>query len=150
MFQALLEAKKARDLNEVPVGAVIIVDGVCIARAYNLVESRNDATCHAELLCLQEAAKVLGRWRLCGATLYCTLEPCSMCAGAMISTRIDRLVWGAPDIRQGAGGSFISLLEMNHPIHNFKVTQGVLREESAELMRAFFSAKRCLKSPTLL
>ncbi|NGX45057.1 MAG: tRNA-specific adenosine deaminase [Chlamydiae bacterium] len=150
MFEALAEAKNGRDLGEVPIGAIVVVDGVCIARGCNMVEQVKDATCHAELLALKRAAAVLGRWRLQGATLYSTLEPCAMCAGAMISSRIDRLVWGAPDLRQGADGSFIELLGEKHPIHNFPITKGVLKEESAELLRDFFAQKRCLKKGLVL
>jgi tRNA(adenine34) deaminase len=150
MLEALAEAKTAAALGEVPVGAVVVVDGVCIARAGNRVEEMRDASCHAEMLCLKEAAAQLGRWRLQGATLYTTLEPCAMCAGAMISSRIDRLVWGAPDLRQGADGSFIELLEKKHPIHNFPITKGVLVEASAELLRTFFLQKRCSKMAGVL
>jgi tRNA(adenine34) deaminase len=142
MKEALVEAKKAFELNEVPVGAVLVYKGEIIARAHNLVESRQDATAHAEVLCLQMAAQRMGNWRLLKTTLYCTLEPCPMCAGAMIHSRVERLVWGAPDVRCGAHGSFVNLLDLKHPIHCLKVDSGVLQEECAELMKTFFRGRR--------
>src|SRR3990172_2440938 len=104
MHEAIAEAKAAFAKGEVPVGAVLVKEGVVIARAHNLVESASDATAHAEMLCLKKGADFLKNWRLLGATLYCTLEPCPMCAGAMIHSRLERLVWGAPDVRCGAHG----------------------------------------------
>lgn len=142
MLEALEEAKKAFAFGEVPVGAVAVYEGIIIARAFNQVESLKDASAHAELLCLKKAAEVLDRWRLVGVTLYTTLEPCSMCAGALISFRIDRLVWGAPDIRQGADGSFISLMTLKHPIHEIAITRNVLSEPSSFLMKTFFEQRR--------
>lgn len=142
MRQALDEARKAFELDEVPVGAIAVCEGVVVARAFNQVEVLKDASAHAELLCLQRAAKALDRWRLFGVTLYTTLEPCPMCAGALLSFRIGRLVWGAPDLRQGADGSFIPLLGMKHPIHSFDIQRGVLSGPAAELMRSFFQKKR--------
>lgn len=142
MMIALEEAKKAFTLEEVPVGAVAVQEGKIIARAFNQVESLKDASAHAELLCLKEAAKFLGRWRLFDVTLYTTLEPCCMCAGALFSFRIQRLVWGAMDIRQGADGSFVSLFSQKHPIHEFPVTRGVLSECSSQLMTTFFRKRR--------
>lgn len=142
MREALIEAGKAFLEDEVPVGAVAVRNGVVIARAFNQVESLKDASAHAELLCLRRAASVLGGWRLLDVTLYSSLEPCAMCAGALFSFRIKRLVWGAPDIRQGADGSFASLLSMVHPIHRFEVSRGVLKDLSADLMKAFFQKKR--------
>ena len=142
MLEALKEAEKAFQLDEVPVGAVAVLEGSVIARAFNQVESLKDASAHAELLCLKEAAKQLGRWRLFDVTLYSTLEPCCMCAGALFSFRIQRLVWGAPDIRQGADGSFASLLSLEHPIHRFEVRKHVLPNRSSEMMKTFFQGKR--------
>jgi len=149
MQEALAEAEKAFERDEVPVGAVAVRCGVVIARAFNQVESLQDASAHAELLCLKEASKVLGRWRLSDVTLYSSLEPCSMCAGALFSFRIARLVWGAPDVRQGADGSFIPLLSSPHPIHSFPVRGGVLSELSACKLKLFFQKRRgrgCLLS----
>jgi tRNA(adenine34) deaminase len=142
MEEALLEAKKAFAKDEVPVGAVAVFEGKVVARAHNLVETLKDASAHAELLCLRLAAEVLGGWRLVGVTLYSTLEPCTLCAGGCFGFRVDRVVWGAPDIRQGADGSFLPILSGPHPIHKLKVRGGLLAEESASLLRGFFQKKR--------
>lgn len=143
MQQALLEAEAAYAKGEVPVGAVLVYAGKIIARAHNLVESRSDASAHAELLCLQGAANALGNWRLLGATLYCTLEPCLLCAGAMHLFRIEALITAAPDLRQGVHGSWIDLKQHTHPIHQFAIRTGVLASEAAALMQRFFREKRC-------
>jgi tRNA(adenine34) deaminase len=142
MCEALEEAKRAFDKGEVPVGAVLVIDNVVVARAHNLVESLSDATAHAELLCLRKGAEILNNWRLLDATLYCTLEPCPMCAGAMIHSRLHRLVWGAPDLRCGAHGSWVNLLDASHPIHQLKTTTGLMKEECADVMRSFFKWTR--------
>lgn len=142
MQEALLEARAAFSKGEVPVGAILVYEGRIIARGHNLVEQTKDATAHAEMICLREAAKVLDNWRLLEATLYCTLEPCPMCAGAMILSRVKKLVWGAPDLRHGADGSLVSLLRLPHPIHQVEVEGGVLAEECADLMREFFKRRR--------
>jgi tRNA(adenine34) deaminase len=142
MREALKEAKKAFDLEEVPVGAILVHNDKIIARGHNQVELLQDATAHAEMLCLTSAAAALENWRLTGATLYCTLEPCCMCAGAMISSRISRLVFGAPDLRVGVCGSWIDLFEKEHPIHSLEIARGVLEAESAALMRDFFQQTR--------
>jgi tRNA(adenine34) deaminase len=142
MREALLEAANAFAQGEVPVGAVLVLNDKVIARAHNKVEFHRDATAHAELLCLQKGAEVLQNWRLLETTLYCTLEPCPMCAGAMIHSRIKRLVWGAPDLRCGAHGSWVNLLDAEHPIHQLSVSAGILKEDCAELMRAFFKLRR--------
>lgn len=142
MQEALKEAKQAFDKGEVPVGAIVVIDGEIIARAHNLVETFRDATAHAEVLALRAAAAQLGNWRLNEATLYCTLEPCAMCAGAMILSRVGTLVWGAKDMRHGAHGSWVNLLDAEHPIHTLTVRSGVCESESAELMRTFFQMRR--------
>ena len=142
MREALLEAQKAFEEDEVPVGAVAVFEGNIIARAHNRVESLKDASAHAELLCLKEASRVLNRWRLFGVTLYTTLEPCCLCAGAIFSFRVDRVVWGAPDIRLGADGSFVEILSIPHPMHKVSIERGVLSEPSKLLMKAFFQKKR--------
>ncbi len=142
MKEALLEAYKGFEKGEVPVGAVLVYKNQIIARFSNQVESLVDATAHAEMLCIRRGAIVMGNWRLAGCTLYTTLEPCPMCAGALISSRVDRVVWGAPDLRQGAGGSLISLLGPSHPIHTIQIIAGVLAEESASLMKNFFQRRR--------
>lgn len=142
MRLAIAEAQKAFSQDEVPVGAVLVYQNEVIASAYNLVESSKDATSHAEILCIKKASVHLDNWRLKEATLYCTLEPCTMCAGALISSRISALVWGAPDIRQGAHGSWINILDAQHPIHNFAIRKNVLQKECAQLMTEFFQLKR--------
>ncbi len=142
MKEALAEAESAFAKGEVPVGAVLVCEGKIIGRAHNLVESLSDATAHAELLCLRQGAKAAQNWRLLKAVLYCTLEPCPMCAGAMIHSRLERLVWGAPDIRCGAHGSWVNLLDLEHPIHRLQTTTGVLKEECAQLMKDFFKMRR--------
>lgn len=142
MREALIEAQKAYAKKEVPIGAVLVVHSEVIARAHNLVETLSDATAHAELLCLKKGAEILSNWRLLDASLYCTLEPCPMCAGAMIHSRLKRLVWGAPDLRCGAHGSWVNLLDIDHPIHRLETTTGILKEECTELMRSFFRLRR--------
>lgn len=142
MNEALIEAQKAFDSGEVPVGAVLVYQNEVIARASNQVETLVDATSHAEVLCIRKGSEVLGNWRLAGCTLYTTLEPCPMCAGALISSRVDRVVWGAPDVRQGAGGSLITLLGPTHPIHTVQVASGVRAEEASQLMKSFFQGRR--------
>jgi tRNA(adenine34) deaminase len=142
MQEALVEARAAYALGEVPVGAVLVLGDSIIARAHNLVETHHDATKHAEMLCLQQAARHLENWRLNQAVLYCTLEPCPMCAGAMIHSRLHTLVWGARDMRCGAHGSWVNILDPIHPIHRVHVRTGVLEIESADLMRSFFRQRR--------
>lgn len=142
MLKAQEMAKKAFDKQEVPVGAVLVKNNDLLASSYNQVESCQDASCHAELQVLKEGAKRLGGWRLHGCTLYCTLEPCIMCYGAMIHFRLDRLVWAAPDIRHGALGSLYDLSFREHPIHKIKITPHFMAEYSAELMRSFFQQRR--------
>ncbi|HSW86396.1 MAG TPA: tRNA adenosine(34) deaminase TadA [Rhabdochlamydiaceae bacterium] len=149
MNAALKEAERAFHEGEVPVGAVLVCDGKIIAKGHNLVESLQDATAHAEMLCLKQGARILNNWRLNGSTLYCTLEPCSMCAGAMILSRVSTIVWGAPDLRHGADGSWIELLQSEHPIHRIEVRRGVLREESAALLTEFFRLKRIANKQTI-
>lgn len=145
MDEALIEAQKAFDQGEVPVGALLVYQNEIIARSFNQVETLVDATSHAELLCIRRGSQFLSSWRLTGCTLYTTLEPCPMCAGALISSRVDRVVWGAPDVRQGAGGSLITLLGHPHPIHTVEVTPGVRAEGSAHLMKSFFQGRRAWK-----
>lgn len=155
MREALLEAKKAADLWEVPVGAVLVQDGKVIGRGYNLVEELRDSTAHAEMVCIREASNNLRSWRLSGTTLYVTLEPCPMCAGAILQARIDTLVWGAPNKLLGADGSWIRLFPDGdggggdkppapvHPFHpNMTVRRGVLSAECADAMQQFFQLRR--------
>ncbi|MDR3624390.1 MAG: tRNA adenosine(34) deaminase TadA [Chlamydiales bacterium] len=145
MKYALQEARRAFKEDEVPIGAVLVQDGKIIARGHNQVELLKDATAHAEMVCITAGASFLENWRLLNTTLYCTLEPCSMCAGALLLSRVKRLVWGAPDIRQGACGSWVNLFDKNHPCHKIEVQQGILQAECADLMRQFFQKQR--KSP---
>lgn len=147
MKEALKEAKKAYEQDEVPVGAVLVQENKIIARGYNQVELLQDATAHAEMICLTAAAAKLGNWRLTDTTLYCTLEPCCMCAGALLSSRVTRLVWGAPDVRLGVNGSWIDLFKEKHPMHTLEITSHILEEPSADLMRRFFQEKRKKKAP---
>lgn len=138
MLEALKEAWKAYQKKEVPVGAVLVKEGKIIARGFNQIELLNDATAHAEMLCITAAESALENWRLQETTLYCTIEPCSMCAGAMLLTRIPRLVWGAPDLRHGANGSWINIFEKQHPMHAISIKSGVLGGFAAEMMQNFF------------
>jgi tRNA(adenine34) deaminase len=142
MKEAMKEASKALAVDEVPVGAVLVLDGRIVARSHNQVETLCDATAHAEMLCLSAAFEDRGNWRLKGTTLYVTPEPCCMCAGALFLARVDRVVWGAPDLRVGAGGSWVNVLGASHPIHRIKVSHGILQEEAADLMRQFFRKQR--------
>lgn len=142
MLEALKEAWKAFQAEEVPVGAVLVKEGRVIARGHNQVELLNDATAHAEMLCITAGEGAVGNWRLAETTLYCTIEPCSMCAGAMLLTRVPLLVWGAPDLRHGANGSWIDLFSKQHPTHNIVVKKGILSDYCSALMRDFFQKRR--------
>jgi tRNA(adenine34) deaminase len=146
MQEALKEARKAFKAQEVPVGAVLVLKGRVIARGFNQTELLRDATAHAEMLCITAASGALHNWRLLKTTLYTTLEPCSMCAGALLLSRVETLVWGAPDLRQGANGSWVDLFKTLHPCHKPIVRQGILKEECALLMREFFRLQRLKKS----
>ncbi len=145
MRRALKEARRAFDADEVPVGAVLVHKGKVIATGYNQVELLQDATAHAEMLCLTAGAEALHNWRLEDTTLYCTLEPCPMCAGAILASRVKRVVWAAPDLRLGANGTWIDLFAQKHPFHRAEIVGHVLEAESAELLRAFFEKQRCKK-----
>lgn len=141
MTAAISEAMVGAAMGEIPVGAVIVKDGEIVASAHNLRENGGGATAHAELLAINEACQRLGSWRLSGCTLYVTLEPCPMCAGAIINSRLDRVVFGAKDPRAGALGSLIDL--NTYPLgHKVRVLSGVLAEESLELVRDFFKDLR--------
>jgi tRNA(adenine34) deaminase len=142
MRHALDEARRATEHDDVPIGAVAVLDSAIIARAHNRREIDGDPTAHAELLAIRDAARVIGHWRLEGVTLYCTLEPCAMCAGAMVLARLPRLVVGAPDPKAGAGGSVMDLLAHPQLNHRVEVTRGVLADEAAELLVAFFARLR--------
>ncbi len=141
MGEALAEARLAAEIDEVPVGAVIVQDGVIIARAHNLRETEKNALCHAETMAIDTACKILGGWRLPRCTLYVTLEPCPMCAGAIVNSRIERVVFGAYDKRAGAFGSVLDLNE--YPLnHKPEILGGVMEEECRTMLQEFFKRKR--------
>ncbi len=148
MLEALKEAWKAFQAKEVPVGAVLVQQGRIIARGHNQVEMLKDATAHAEMLCITSGEAALDNWRLAETTLYCTIEPCSMCAGAMLLARVPTLVWGAPDIRHGANGSWINLLAQEHPMHSIEIRNGVLQDAAAWMLKEFFQLRRNEKKKT--
>jgi tRNA(adenine34) deaminase len=142
MREALALAREAGEKGEVPIGAVALFDGRVVGRGANGREAAHDPTAHAELLAIQDAARALGRWRLTGVTVVVTLEPCAMCAGAMVLARIDRLVYAASDPKAGAVGSLMDLSQDARLNHRFPVDRGVLAGEAGELLRAFFRARR--------
>jgi tRNA(adenine34) deaminase len=142
MAEALAEARRAVAAGEVPVGAVVVRDGRELARAHNAPLALCDPTAHAELLALRAAARAAGEYRLPGATLYATLEPCPMCVGAALLARIDRLVYGAPDPKHGAAGTVVDLSAVGPFNHRIEVVGGIRRAESAELLQSFFRARR--------
>jgi tRNA(adenine34) deaminase len=147
MAIALEEARLAGAGGDVPVGAIVIIEGRLITRAHNEREQRADPTAHAEILALRSAAAVLGSWRLDGATVYVTLEPCPMCAGALVAARVDRLVFAAPDPKAGACGSLYNLCVDPRLNHELLVSPGVLAEEAGELLAAFFDQRRARPTP---
>lgn len=142
MAIALEEARKAFFLGEVPVGAVLVRDGEILAKAHNRKESNADPTAHAELLALREGAKLLNDWRLEGCTLYVTLEPCPMCAGALVQARVKTLIYGATDLKGGAVESLMNLVQ--HPLlnHRLEVIAGIREEECRTLLKEFFQSRR--------
>jgi tRNA(adenine34) deaminase len=142
MRLALDEARRAADAGEVPVGAVLLLDGKIVARAANRTITDGDPTAHAEIVALRAAAKAIGNYRLTGATLYVTVEPCAMCAGALVHARIARLVYGCDDPKVGAVRGELRVLD--HPTlnHRVEVTPGVLADECASLLRGFFEVRR--------
>ena len=142
MHMALAEAQKAADEGEIPVGAVLVKDGEVIASAHNTREASHDPTAHAELVCLREGARRLGDWRLRGCTLYVTLEPCPMCAGAMVMSQLTRCVYGAADERQGCCGSVYDLPGDAALSGVTSWQSGVMAEECSQLMRDFFAGRR--------
>lgn len=142
MKAALEEAEKARQLGEVPIGAVLVVNGEIVARAHNLRESEQVATAHAELMVIEEACKKLGTWRLEEANLYVTLEPCPMCSGAIILSRVKRVVYGASDPKAGCAGTFMNLLTDERFNHQSEVCAGVLEQECGAILTTFFKELR--------
>lgn len=141
MREAISLAKEAEAADEVPVGALAVLDGEIISRAYNIREGSKCATHHAEILAIEEACRVMGGWRLPGVTLYVTMEPCAMCAGAIVNARIPRVVYGTRDIRFGAFGSAFDLTKV--PLNHIpEVCGGVLEDETRELLSSYFKKKR--------
>ena len=145
MKEALKEAKKAYDKDEVPVGAVIVKDGKIISRAYNVKENKKDTTCHAEILAIKKASKKLDSWRLEGCSMYVTLEPCPMCAGAIIQSRLDKVVIGTMDYKTGACGSVLNLLKDYKFNHNVEIENGIMQEECEKILQVFFKDLRIKK-----
>lgn len=142
MLEAIKEAKKAAQIGEVPIGAVIVFEDKIIARSHNLRETTQNAVTHAELLAIQQACEVIGSWRLEETTLYVTLEPCPMCAGAILQSRIPRVVYGARDIKAGCVHSLYQLLNDSRFNHVCDVTDGVLADKCGQLLSTFFSDLR--------
>ncbi|ENQ3108675.1 tRNA-adenosine deaminase [Bacillus sp. 491mf] len=142
MKLAIEEAKKAEEIQEVPIGAVVVVDGEVISRAHNLRETEQRSVAHAELLAIDDACKKLGTWRLENATLYVTLEPCPMCAGAIVLSRVKRVVYGAVDPKGGCAGTLMNLLTEERFNHQSEVVAGVLEEECGSLLTNFFRELR--------
>ena len=142
MRLALREAERALDHDDVPVGAVLVSEGEVIGAGHNERELRQDPTAHAEMLAIREGARALGSWRLLGTVLYVTLEPCAMCAGAIVLGRIPRVVYGAVDPKAGAAGSILDILGEPRLNHRPDVAGGLLEPESAELLRTFFRSRR--------
>ena len=145
MKEALKEAKKAYDKLEVPVGAIIVKDGKIIARAHNLKETKFDTTNHAEIIAIQKASKKLKSWRLLDCEMYVTLEPCSMCAGAIINSRIKKVYIGANDEKTGAVGSVLNLFEDYKFNHNVEFEKGILKEDCENILKDFFKNLRKIK-----
>ncbi len=149
MQEALKEAKKAYKKLEVPVGAIIVKNGEIIAKAHNLKETKNDTTKHAEILAIQRASKKLKSWRLLDCEMYITLEPCSMCAGAIINSRVKKIYIGALDYKTGAAGSVLNLFEDYKFNHKVEVEKGILQEECENLLKSFFKELRQKKRKSL-
>lgn len=145
MAEAIAEAHKAEAIGEVPIGAVIVKDGAVIGRGHNLRETLHDPTAHAEMVAIKEASKQLEAWRLLGCTLYVTLEPCPMCAGAIVQSRLQKVVYGTIDPKAGCAGTLMNLLQEPRFNHETALVSGVLQEECAALLTSFFSRLRSRK-----
>ena len=148
MGEALRQATRAYEAEEVPVGAVIVRAGRIIARAFNQVEMLKDATAHAEMLAMTQAEQAVGDWRLTDCTLYVTKEPCPMCAGAAVHTRLERVVFGASDAKGGAAGGAVNLLQFPSLNHQCAITSGIREDECRALLRSFFAEQREKKKST--
>ena len=142
MKLALKEASKARDIDEVPIGAIIVKDNKVIAKGHNVRESKLDPLGHAELVAIKKAAKKLGDWQLVGCDLYVTIEPCIMCSGAIIQSRIARVIYGADDIKGGGFGSSINVLDAKNINHTPEVIKGVMKDECSRIIKEYFKSKR--------
>jgi tRNA(adenine34) deaminase len=142
MRLAIREAERALPHDDVPIGAVVVHEGEVIGAGHNERELREDPTAHAELIALREAARQLGSWRVLDSVMYVTLEPCAMCAGAIVLARVPRLVFGAEDPKAGAAGSVLNVLDVPQLNHRPQVESGLLAEECADLLRAFFAPRR--------
>lgn len=149
MAMAFQEAQNAYELGEVPVGAVIIFENKIIGRGYNQVETLKDASAHAEMIALSAAYNYFGDWRLENCTLFCTLEPCAMCAGALVLSRIERIVYGAKDPKFGACGSIFEIPTESKLNHNIEIVSGVMEEPIASMMRSFFQELRLKKKGSI-
>ena len=147
MQEAIREAEKAAALNEVPIGAIIVRDGQVIGRGHNLRETERNPTAHAEIIAIREASRALSAWRILDSTLYVTLEPCPMCAGAILQARIDRVVFGASDPKAGCAGTLMNLLTDGRFNHRAEVIGGVLAEPCGRLLSDFFRGLREAKKP---
>ena len=142
MSEALRQARRAWEADEVPVGAVIVHQGQIIARAFNQVETLKDATAHAEMLAITQAESVIGDWRLLDCDLYVTKEPCPMCAGALVHVRMRRVIFGCPSEKDGAAGSLLNLLQHPRLNHRCQITKGVREDECAGMLQSFFRERR--------
>jgi len=142
MRLAIEEAVKAYNIEEVPVGAIVVKDDAIISKAFNMRETLNDATAHAEVLAVQRACTSLSSWRLLDCTLYVTVEPCPMCAGALVNARVKRIVYGISDLKGGACGSIINIANNPSLNHRIEITGGILEDECKKLMQDFFKKRR--------
>lgn len=142
MREALKQAKKAYALGEVPIGCVIVYEGKIIGRGYNRRNTDKNTLCHAEITAIRKASKVIGDWRLEGCTLYVTLEPCQMCAGAIVQARIPEVVMGCMNPKAGCAGSILNILEMPEFNHQVKVSRGILEQECSDMLKTFFTELR--------
>ncbi|WMT41094.1 tRNA adenosine(34) deaminase TadA [Paenibacillus sp. D2_2] len=142
MGEAIAEARKAEAIGEVPIGAIIVRGDKIIGRGYNLRESSRDGTAHAEMIAIREASEHLDAWRLLHCRLYVTLEPCPMCAGAIVQCRVPHVIYGAPDPKAGCGGTLMNLLQEPRFNHRTELTAGILEEECADLLKQFFKKLR--------
>ena len=142
MQLALEEARKAAALGEIPIGAVLVHEGEVVARAHNMRETWQDGTAHAEVIVIQEACKKLGRWRVSGCSLYVTVEPCPMCSGAIVNSRIDTVVYGCPDVKAGGAESIFNIITNPNLNHTATVISGICELECAQVMKEFFKRRR--------